>query len=265
MCDNNRSKFSNSNFGNNNPHREPSRFLDNRDPSRQTKKGNIGKTSSNLVTQETKPEPSDSESESEAQNNLTAKLTAVQANVNQFGYHQTLRVNCVGPKAVAPCNLIYDTGSVISMIEEGFAKSLGLKPIRKDTLELEGISSTKVKQKGFNVYKIGLKRLDNTGPKFDILVYGLEKVCNTHQHYDGKLNQELLKWGIEIGENQISDSNIQILVGGDSVWDFISGKIVRTSLGIVGIETSLGWTVQGRKETVANSLNVLFSTSAPVQ
>ena len=38
MCDNNRSNFSNSNFGNNNAHREPSRFLDNRDPSRETKK-----------------------------------------------------------------------------------------------------------------------------------------------------------------------------------------------------------------------------------
>ena len=87
--------------------------------------------------------------------------------------------------------------------------------IRNDTLELEfQESSTKVKQKGFNLYKIGLKHLDNKEPKFDILVYGLEKVCNTHQHYDGKMNQELLKWEIDIGENQISDSNIQILIRG---------------------------------------------------
>ena len=80
------------------------------------------KTSTNLVTRESKSEPEYSDSDAELTQDLTKKLTAVQTNVN-FGLHLTLRAECIGPKARATVNLIYDSGSPISMIEEKLAKT----------------------------------------------------------------------------------------------------------------------------------------------
>ena len=42
-----------------------------------------------------------------------------------------------------------------------------------------------------------------------------------------------------------SNLEIQVLIGGDQYWNFVSGKIIRNFGGPVAMETSLGWVLSG--------------------
>ena len=141
-------------------------------------------------------------------------------------------------------------------LEENMAKLLGLKPIGSDSLETQGIGNVLHAKVKYNKYLLKLKSIkgDQT---VQIPVYGIEKVCSVFQTMEPELNQELLKWGIDVSETQIDGENINLLIGGDIYWDLINGNIVRTDIGIVGIPTCLGWTIQGRKDSIDQSVNIV--------
>ena len=87
----------------------------------------------------------------------------------------------------------------------------------------------------------------------------MKKVCSVTHNYDPNLNKQLLNWGIEVTDGEVTNGNIEILIGGDIFWQFMTGPIIRTDFGIVGIKTSLGWTISGRQESYESNLKILFN------
>ena len=177
----------------------------------------------------------------------------------EFGMHQVISANCIGNNQVKRCNVIFDGGSPISFIQEGLAKDLGLKVVKNRSFALQGIGALQHDQRKYTKYRVKLQSLD-TNESFEFFAYGLETICHINYQYDPGLKPELLKWGIDLGSSQIDNSEINCLIGADFFWDVVSGHIIRTNMGIVGIHTKLGWCIQGRKEeNSSENLNILFS------
>ena len=139
---------------------------------------------------------------------------------------------CIGGKCSTQINVIFDGGSPVSFLEESLAKSLDLKPLRKDVLSLEGICAVKHSQQKYNRYDVTLQSISDD-KQYNLQVYGLNKICSVNHHVDVNLNKLLMKWGINIQNSQISENHIHLLIGGDFYWDFVTGKIIRTDFGIV--------------------------------
>ena len=77
----------------------------------------------------------------------------------KLGLHQTQGSICLGESRSARVNIIWDTGSPLTFVEESLARSLDLKPIGRDPLELEGLGAQKFRRMKYNRYKLKLKSL----------------------------------------------------------------------------------------------------------
>ena len=100
------------------------------------------------------------------------------ANIN-FGWHQTCTAMCIGEKGSTQINVIFDGGSPVSFLEESLAKNLGLKPLRKDVLSLEGICAVKHSQQKYNRYDVTLQSISDD-KQYNLQVYGLNKICSVN-------------------------------------------------------------------------------------
>ena len=184
---------------------------------------------------------------------------SLHTNSLNLGIHQTPKAECIHGSNSRQIGVIFDNGSSCSFIED-LAKSLGLKPIKKQYLELEGISKKKIPKTKFNLYKVKLKGL-KSNEIFEIEVFGLNNICNVSTINDPNLITELLKWNIDITDNQLTNQDkIQCLVGANYFWNFVKGRVIRTDIGYFGVETVLGMTVQGRRKENDSCPNILFSS-----
>ena len=97
---------------------------------------------------------------------------------------------------------------------------------------------------------------DYTPRELSVELHVIPKICSpiTNQHVKvAKENYEHLS-DLELADctNNCSEVNIDILIGGNLYWKFMSGRIKRGSSGPVALDSILGWVLSGEAARVSS-------------
>jgi len=174
---------------------------------------------------------------------------------------QTLRVKVLGENVKREVRAIIDSGSQKSYIVKSLAEKLEYHS--KGTLEIThslfgGVSG---KRQNHNCYEIRLANLEESYRcKFDVLDQPI--ICSSVQSVpEGVWLQEVRKHKINITDIY-EDEPIEVLIGADVSGKLFTGKKKDLDCGLVAIETSLGWTLQGKIPETNNTSNTTMITTS---
>ena len=182
---------------------------------------------------------------------------------------QTARAECFNVEnADRHINLrmTFDCGSQRSYITEQACKRLDLKPVGKHELRIAAFGDKKGRVQSCKVLKIGKETRDRGVGELTLFTVPLicEPLSGTLcvQAYPHLADLELAG-STEDGEV----INLDILVGVDYYWSFVTGEVIKGGTGPTAVYSSLGWILSGPVVGSASTLvtHILMAEAKSIQ
>jgi len=139
-----------------------------------------------------------------------------------------------------------DCGSMKTHILTKTAESLGLIPVGTLTVNHQLFGGKGVLNVLHQVYDVNFCATDGSFTK-SVRVLDEKKICGIVSRVPkGAVMAELQEKGIEISDSSADDSlEIEILIGGDILGRYLTGRVVQLQSGLTATGTQFGWTVMG--------------------
>ena len=192
--------------------------------------------------------------DNEISSTTTATTTSENANVEHRVLLQTataIATNEEGTKSTT-IRLLFDDGSQRSNVTDSLQSRLQLKPLKTEKLNLNTFGESKFKKQSGNVVNLQLRKSEHDDPitiaalTFPVICSPLPtKVCTSYAHLDG----------LELADEPCSSGrSIDLLIGSDYYWKFVTGETKRGKEGPIAVNSKLGWLLSGPiNETVDRS------------
>ncbi|XP_064470095.1 uncharacterized protein LOC135384823 [Ornithodoros turicata] len=162
-------------------------------------------------------------------------------------YLQTAVAEASGPAGTLWVRVLLDNGSQRTFVTEDLTRRLGCEAQGSEDLAIFSFGSTR-RSARHTCAKVSLS-LSGLHESQDLDALTVPDICSSLNPAVGGTVAALLQdHGLEPAPTSCpSDSvdNVDILVGADYYWRFVSGKIVRLSEDLTAVDTLFGWTVQG--------------------
>ena len=156
---------------------------------------------------------------------------------------QATAVNALNQKETV-VRVLFDSGSQRSYITEGLCTKLGLNPIRTEKLHLNTFGDAQFKVTNSKVYRLYLCR-SGCSEQTEIVALCFPVICSTLPSVSD-ISQFNYLSGLELADCCRSSRNlIDVLVGSDFYWRFVSNEIRQEGQGPVAINSKLGWLLSG--------------------
>ena len=161
-------------------------------------------------------------------------------------YLQTATANVSKPNESKnkSMRILFDLGSQMSYISPDAAKELKLSSKETKDICIKTFGG-RIESKTLNVYKINVAT--NDGP--EMLEVCCNEICQPVRNnylYDVSSLPEFRN--LQVADNGLKSESrlpIDILIGADNFWRLVKGKTIRSSTGLVGTETKLGYIFSG--------------------
>ena len=145
--------------------------------------------------------------------------------------------------------LMFDSGSQFSYVSESLRSKLKLKALRQERLIINTFGNSETKLQTLDVVQLKVKnKFDNTHIYVEALC--VPNICAPAQNQNVlqcvKKYEHLSNLLLADSSNGAYPLNIDILIGIDFYYSFISGRLIRGSDGPVALASSLGWILAGR-------------------
>ena len=181
---------------------------------------------------------SQTQTDEEEANALTVQSLAPQTIL------QTARVKIQGQSKEVYCNILFDSGSDKTYIRSEMSRKLKSKQVGSTTHRVATFGGSKSQATVRPIRQIVL--IDSSENRHEIEAIEVENICSVLQR------QELPKIAtskkIQFAHVPVGPTTIDILVGLDLYWRFMSDNIVRISDHLVAQETPFGFVLSGRQE-----------------
>ena len=142
---------------------------------------------------------------------------------------------------------ILDTGSQQSYASQRIKDALALRCRRKQTLSVTTFSSSDQTARGCDVVRVGLMTRDGRGQELELFVVPF--ICHplTAQPIDlcASKYKHLADLDLADTSHDGASMEVDLLLGSDCYWTFVTGEIRRGDAGPVAIHTRLGWVLSG--------------------
>jgi hypothetical protein len=178
----------------------------------------------------------------ETNSNLTVTATRVSKGTVLL---QTARAIATNGKKSIPVRVLFDTGSQRTYITNSVQKRLNLKPTSKETLNLNTFGDNTFKRKNCDVYKLTLESR-TTRDSVEITAINFPTICSPVRSRVNTSYAHLAGLDLADYNDDNKDDTIDILVGADHYWDFVTGDVVRGDDGPTALSSKLGWLLSGR-------------------
>ena len=144
--------------------------------------------------------------------------------------------------------LIFDNCSQRSFIKSSLRQKLKLPTVRTELLAVKTFASDIEKMQKLDVVNIKVRSCKNLNIT-ELEVYVVPLICSpvSSQIINVvKESYEFLK-DLELADNSdvSCEMEIDILVGANHYWDFVTGRIKRSGNGLTAVNTTLGWVLNG--------------------
>jgi len=147
-----------------------------------------------------------------------------------------------------PVRILFDNGSQRSYLTNFLKIRLGLKPQKKEVVNLNVFGSEGFKRQTCDLMTVKLRTRVNediqlTALAFHTICSPLPRAVNIHQYPS---LQKLDLADCLIANNMVSNcSNIDVLIGSDYYWDLVLGEMKRQDNGLVALSSKFGWLISG--------------------
>ena len=139
--------------------------------------------------------------------------------------------------------ILFDNGSQRSYITDNLRSKLQLKSLQTEKLNLNTFGESKFKKQSCDVVNLRLQKSEHDDPitisalTFPVICSPLPaKVHTNYAHLDG----------LELADEPRSSVNmIDLLIGSDVYWDFVTGETKRGEKGPIAVNSTLGWLLSG--------------------
>ena len=138
---------------------------------------------------------------------------------------QTARPYAVNGSTSIPVRILFDTGSQRSYVTNDVARRLRLNPVKRETLNLNTFGTNKSKRQSCELYKFNIQKQKQS---IEMKAINFSTICSPVNAEVRAENYKHLK-GLELANfdpNSNGDKNIDILIGTDFYWEFVTGEVV---------------------------------------
>ena len=161
-----------------------------------------------------------------------------------------------------PVRILFDSGSQNSYVTNELKDRLNLDSVGQETLNLNTFGNNKFHKQTCSQVKLNIEIFGEQHIEINALSY--PTICSPiKSHIDVELFPHLL--GLNLADDPVRVDNdsdsIDILIGADQYYEFVSGEIIRDELGPVAINSKLGWLVSGPTSSSSNNKSNDFTTS----
>ena len=159
---------------------------------------------------------------------------------------QTARAIATNGSNSTPVRILFDTGSQRSYVTNSITKQLKLNPVKRETLHLNTFGNNKSKRQNCEVFKFNI-RSRKGGENIELRAINFPTICSpvksevNIENYPHLSDLELA----DIDEHATGNDSIDILVGADFYWHFVTGDVVRGDNSPTAISSKLGWLLSG--------------------
>ena len=137
---------------------------------------------------------------------------------------------------------------------DGVRRKLGLKSANIETLHLNTFGDGTYRKQRCEVVTLPIRTIENeyvaiTALNFPIICSPLTERVNLQDH--PHLEE------LELADSAESPDSIDILIGSDHYWDFVTGETIRGEFGPTAVRSKLGWLLSGPTNNSQNGTNVI--------
>lgn len=145
-----------------------------------------------------------------------------------------------------PVRILFNTGSQRSYVTNDVTRRLKLTPMKRETLNLNTFGNNKSKRQSCELFKFQIQK-QKSGENIELKAINFPTICSPVNSEVRAENYEHLK-DLELADfdpNSNGDKTIDILVGADFYWQFVTGEVVQASNGPTAVSSKLGWLLLG--------------------
>ena len=186
-----------------------------------------------------------SATDNENSSTTTATTTSENANAKHRVLLQTataIATNEEGTKSTT-IRVLFNNGSQRSYITDSLRSRLQLKSLNTEQLNLNTFGESKFKKQSCDIVNLQLRKTEHDDPitisalTFPVICSPLPaKVYTSYAHLDG----------LELADEPCSSgSSIDLLIGSDYYWNFVTGETKRGEDGPIAVNSKLGWLLSG--------------------
>ena len=180
--------------------------------------------------------------------------------------HQTARLQLINPKSEG-CRIvaraILDSGSQRTYVTSRLRDELDLPTLRTELLQIKTFGEAESDTTTCDVVQVGVENKGDGIQMTTALVVPF--ICNplttqpinhSSEHHDHLL-------GLELADSaDVSDAlEVDVLIGSDSYWNFVTGRVIRGKSGPMAIHTRVGWILSGPTHLSETTANLALATT----
>ena len=145
--------------------------------------------------------------------------------------------------------ILFDNGSQRSYVTDNLKSRLGLKSTIKEMLHLNTFGEKTFRKQKWDVLTLFLQDANKETSR--VCVLSFPTVCSPLPSRVDANNYPHLH-GLKLADYSDSEDSIDVLIGSDYYWDFVTSEIVRGDFGPTAVNSKFGWLLSGPTEAVIN-------------
>ena len=166
---------------------------------------------------------------------------------------QTASCMAVNGSNSIPVRVLFDNGSQRSYVSSSVTSCLNLKPVNSENLHINTFGDTSYRKQKCNVVKLCLQTRNNE--KLDLYAVNFPVICSPLPSRVNVADYVHLE-GLELEDNFDYTESIDVLIGSDYYWDFVSEDSIKGDQGPTAVNSKFRWLLSGPMYDQASSIVV---------
>ena len=171
----------------------------------------------------------------------------------------------------ANVRVLFDPCAQKSFIAENVRDLLGLKTVRREAIIVDGFAGKESSVKNQDIVKAMITSVSGDF-KCEIELHVVPVICSPIHNQEIDLARStcnhLMKLKLSDSSEKGSELSIDVMIGADFYWNFVTREVITGTCGPVAVKTSLGWVLSGpleiEKSRLAHHAMVTTVMTAPV-
>ena len=150
--------------------------------------------------------------------------------------------------------ILFDNGSQRSYVTDNLKSKLGLKSTKKEMLHLNTFGEKTFRKQKCDVLTLFLEDANEETSR--VCVLSFPTICSPLPSRVDANNYPHLH-GLKLADYSDSEDSIDVLIGSDYYWDFVTSETIRGDFGPTAVRSKLGWLLSGPTNHSQNETNVV--------
>ena len=166
---------------------------------------------------------------------------------------QTASCMAVNGSNSIPVRVLFDNRSQRLYVSSSVTSRLNLKPVNSENLHINTFRDTSYRKQKCNVVKLCLQTRNNE--KLELYAANFPVICSplpSRVNVAGYVHLE----GLELADNFDNTESIDVLIGSDYYWDFVSGDSIKGDQSPTAVNSKFGWLFPGPMYDQSSSSDV---------